>query len=96
MKFHTFDTAKNKRVLVGNIEDDILYKSVNPAKHYMRKYGGYGIQYEALKALQVLGVKKIIIQKSTGGIIETNLTDWFEKGHLEDVGNGKQVFLTEE
>lgn len=96
MKFYTFDTAKNKNVLVGNVEDKTLYKSVNPAKHYMRKYGGYGIQYEALKELRETGIEKIIIKKSTGGIIETKLIDWFDKGHLEDVGNGKQVFLTEE
>lgn len=91
-----YDEAKRKEVVVGEIKDNVFYKKVTPNKHFMRKYGGYGIQYEALVRLRDIGIKKIYILQNGFQILESTVDDWWTKGGIDNLGNGKQIFLSTE
>jgi hypothetical protein len=93
MKFLTYDTKKKKKVLVGEIQGELLIKTVNPTIYFMRVVGGYGIQYNAL--LELIGkVKKIVIKETGGEQWEATPEYWKEHCSIADYGNGKQAFLS--
>ena len=93
-KLYTFDTRKQKKVLIGSIKGNTLTKNVDPAKHFMRRVDGYGIQYQALGELKRNEVKNIIIKESTGKEWHSTLKDWDEHASVADFGSGKQYFLS--
>ncbi len=93
-KFLTFDPAKNKNALVGDIINGVLIKQVNPRIHFMRIVDGYGIQYSAFIQLPIKGVKKIKIIEEGGSKWEASFKVWQKNGRIGDYGNGKQVFLS--
>lgn len=92
-KFYTFDPRKSKKVLIGEVVGEALFKTVDPTKHFMRVVGGYGIQYQALLELKQAGIKKIIIKEDGGNQWEAPLDSWFNHSKLADYGSGKQYFL---
>jgi hypothetical protein len=94
MRFNTYDTKKKKIVKVGEIVGSVLFKLVNPSKHFMRVVDGYGIQWEAFNRLEEKGVDKIIIKENTGNQWSASLKDWMEHSKVADYGSGKQVFLS--
>jgi hypothetical protein len=95
MKLLTFDTRKQKKVLVGEINGDKLVKKVT-ANHFMRIVNGYGIQYEALAELSDKKIKTIEVHELEGLRRKWTATvkEWIEKSKTMDFGNGKQVFLS--
>lgn len=94
MKLYTFDTRKQKKVLIGEIQGEALFKTVNPAKHFMRIVDGYGIQYQAFQELKAKQIKKIIIKETTGNQWEATLQTWIDNSKVADYGSGKQVFMS--
>lgn len=91
-KYTTFDPAKGKTVLIGKIDNKILYKNVKP-KHFMRIMDGYGIQYQAFVDLQKK-VNKICIIEENGQRWLATWSEWNKNGRVADYGNGKQMFLS--
>lgn len=94
MKFYTFDTKKQRKVKIGDIQGTALFKTVDPSKHFMRVVDGYGIQYNAFIQLEDKGVKSIIIKETTGNQWEADLETWKNHSLTADYGSGKQVFLS--
>lgn len=93
MKFYSFDTRKRKKILVGEVIGNTLFKNVIQSRHFMRVLDGYGIQYIAFCELRKM-VKKIVIKEDTGNQWEATIKDWTEHSKIADYGNGKQVFLS--
>jgi len=93
-KLLTWDPAKNKRVLVGNLIGDTLFRDVDP-KHFMRIVNGYGIQEVAFQEIVLSGVKKIILKETkTEQQWEGDIYDWLYNSKIADYGHGKQRFLS--
>lgn len=94
MKLLTFDPAKNKKVLCGELIADTLFRDVEP-KHFMQVVQGYGIQEVAFQEAMKRGVKKIVLKEThTGHQWESDIPDWILHGRVADYGHGKQRFLS--
>lgn len=94
MKLLTWDTRKEKQVLVGNISGDTLFRNVF-ANHFMRLLNGYGIQEVAFQEAIEMGVKWIVEKVSpTGDMWRSSIKDWKLHGRVADYGHGKQRFLS--
>lgn len=94
MDFLAFDPRKGKKVLVGELVGDTLFRDVE-ARHYMRVLDGYGIQEPAFQELVEKNIKYIVIKvKSTRDCYKANIDDWKIKGRVAEYGHGKQRFLS--
>lgn len=87
---------------VGRINhsgDETFYVTRRDASTYMRKYNGFGITERLLQYLRDKGVESVkVIYDREGGsqmVYLSKLSDWFEKGVTDDVGHGRQVFMSE-
>jgi hypothetical protein len=94
MKILTYDPGKKKKVLVGEVVGDTLFRWVEP-EHFMQVVGGYGIQEVAFQQILKEGVKKIILKAThTEKRWEADVENWKYHGRVMDYGNGKQRFLS--
>ena len=94
MKLLTYDPAKKKKVLVGEIIGDTLFRWVQP-EHFMQVVGGYGIQEIAFQQILKERVKMIILKAThTEKRWEADVETWKYHGRVMDYGNGKQRFLS--
>ena len=94
MKLLTYDPAKNRTVLCGELIGDTLFRDVE-AKHFMRVVQGYGIQEVAFQKILEEGIKKIVLkEKHTKKNWEATTDRWIDKGKVIDYGHGKQRFLS--
>lgn len=92
MTIYTFDVGKNKDVFCGVVEKDI-FKRVVDNKHFMVKYGGYGIQKDVLSKLVLYGVRFIEITTKKKTKYKSTIGSWVSKGKVGKFGHGEQVFL---
>lgn len=90
----TFDAAKNKIVMAGEIKNNLYIKKVNRSKHFLRIYGGYAIQKEILQELKD-SVTDIIIQEDTGDEYRITMENFLKRGFDIDFGHGKQTVVNE-
>jgi len=81
-------TWKNKRI--GTYKDGEFHKKVNPEKHFMRKYQGYGIDWNIISELP--RETKVFIH-APGKTYETTIATYQDEGIQDDLGYGKQIFL---
>lgn len=94
MKLITFDPAKNKRVLVGEVVGDTLFRWVKP-EHFMRVLQGYGIQEVAFQKIMMEGLKTIVLkEEATEQRWEASVEIWKLNSKIADYGHGKQRFLS--
>lgn len=96
VKLLTFDPRKRKKVLVGKIIGDTLFRKMVKRKHFMKVVDGYGIQEQAMVELLRRGVQKvIIIETDTKRRWKSRIQDWIKHGKVADYsGHGKQRFLS--
>ena len=88
-----YDAKKGAEVTAGKIEKDCFIKKVK-AKHYMRKYKGYGIDKKLLQKLYLTHREVtdiIIVCKTTK--YKTKIKDWINHGTEDNFGHGEQYFL---
>lgn len=90
-KIYITDPGKKKKVLAGELNGFIFSKKVKPI-HFMYKYNGYGIQSELIEQFLKSGVTNIHILLSDHFLASTP-SDWWEKGQIDNAGNGDQIFL---
>lgn len=90
----TFDTAKNKTIITGEILNDSYVKRVTRSKHFLRNYGGYAIQKEILNNIKD-SVKEIVILEDTGSEFRISIENFIKRGFDIDWGHGKQVVVNE-
>ena len=94
MKIYEFDPKKNKKVLLGELIGDTLFRGVDP-KHFMRVVQGYGIQEVAFQTFRGQGVEKIVLKENNSDKRwEADLADWEKIGRVMDYGHGRQRFLS--
>jgi len=94
MKLLTYDPAKKKKVLCGELVGDTLFRWVKP-EHFMRVVQGYGIQEIAFQEIMKQGVKKIVLKEThTEQRWEADVETWKYRGKVADYGHGKQRFLS--
>jgi hypothetical protein len=94
MKLLTWDKAKQKQVLVGNIVGNTIYRNVD-SRHFMRILDGYGMQEPAFQELIENNVKWVVERVDpTGDMWRSSISDWIEHGKVMDYGHGKQRFLS--
>lgn len=94
MKLLTFDPKKNKKVLIGEIAGDTLFRDVE-AKHFMNVLQGYGIQEVGFSDAISKGVKFIVLKEAhTGKRWKSDIDTWKLHGKVADYGHGKQRFLS--
>ena len=86
-----YDKKKRRHVKAGLLKDRAFYKSVDPTRHYMRMYNGYGIQEEALVALD--GFCDLIVINDGKEIRCCSYADWINNQTYADHGHGKQWFF---
>jgi len=91
-KITTWDPAKKKVVLVGELRNGILFRKVKP-EHFMKVVGGYGIQEVAFQTILERQIKKIVLS-SHDREWTSKVKDWSAHGHIADYGSGKQRFLS--
>lgn len=88
-QMYVFDPRKGVTVLAGELEGRIFIKKAK-ANHFVRRYKGYGISFEIIKALQQKKINKIkIITKDTVYLSKT--IDWLRIS--DNLGHGKQYFM---
>jgi len=93
-KLITFDSEKDKDVYCGDVVKGVFYRHVFP-EHYMRVFGGYGIQEVAFQEIQSSGITKVVIVKTdTNESLKSEVDTWLEHGKVADYGHGKQRFLS--
>lgn len=93
-KLLAWDAKKGKKVLVGEYEKGVLYKTVS-VQHFMRVVGGYGIQVSAFPDIKEKGIVKIEIKEAeTHTVWHSDLMDWEIHSRIADYGHGKQCFLS--
>lgn len=94
MKLLTYDPAKGKTVLCGELVGDTLFRWVEP-KHFMRVLQGYGIQEVAFQEMVKRGVKLIVLKETaTEQKWEAHIDVWMNSSKIADYGHGKQRFLS--
>jgi len=74
----------------------ILRKTnVRESVHYCRVHSGYGIELDALKQAQKLGVQAVrLIFSDSDSVLEAPMSFFAERGHHDSLGGfGVQVFL---
>lgn len=81
---------ENKNIGSYNEETKEFHKYVQPDKHYMKKYQGYGIDYTIVDSLPVETKVFIHTPEKT---LETTIEKYQKQGLVDDFGFGKQVFL---
>ena len=84
--------------VIGEVSNNRYRKTVNPKKHYCRKFEGYGIQAEVFEELGELGVKKIQLRiANTNEYLISNYSAWKKLGVVATLHRayGEQVFLAE-
>jgi hypothetical protein len=92
-KIFAYDKGKCKQIVAGEYysEKGIFYKVVDSI-HFMRKFNGYGIQYEVIEQLEKLGCKKVLIKAGDIGYI-SEFSKWKNEEVMKlDFGHGLQVF----
>jgi len=85
-----WDKKKGKQTKAGDFNDGVFYKNVDPKRHYMRMYSGYGIQEEALLALR--GHCQLIVINDGNEIRCCSFDDWVNNNTFADHGHGVQWF----
>jgi hypothetical protein len=90
----TFDKAKNKVVMTGEVKNNLYIKKVNRSKHFLRIYGGYAIQKEILDELKD-SITDIIIQEDTGVEYRITMENFIKRGFDIDFSHGKQTVVNE-
>lgn len=90
----TFDMAKNRLVIAGEIKNKTYFKKVIRAKHFFRIYGGYAIQTEIINELKDC-VQEIVIQEDTGNEYRISMENFIKRGFDVDSGHGKQTVVNE-
>ena len=94
MKVYSYDPAKKKQILCGEIIEHTFFREVSTS-HFMRVLNGYGIQEDAYQKLREHGVKKItLIELKTTNSWVSDIVDWEMSGKVADYGHGKQRFLS--
>lgn len=94
MKLLTFDPAKNKKVLCGEVIGDTLFRWVKP-EHFMQVVQGYGIQEVVFQEIVRKGLKMVVLKETnTEQRWEADIKTWKYKGRVADYGHGKQRFLS--
>lgn len=94
MKLLTYDPAKKKKVLIGEIIGDTLFRWVKP-EHYMQVVGGYGIQEVGFQEALKRQIRWIILKAEwTYMRWKADIETWKIHGRVADYGHGKQRFLS--
>ncbi|HRF71127.1 MAG TPA: hypothetical protein PKV66_06835 [Candidatus Pelethenecus sp.] len=79
-----------KHQLVGRMMDGKYVRNVDPSKHFMRIYQGYGISCDIFNQLKIDGCKEIRI--NTGKELFKIEIDVFEKNAIEANYEDRQLF----
>jgi len=83
--------ARYQNKVIGEIKDHVLYKSVNPDKHFMREFSAWGIDSAALNK-----VSEICLKVKGNGRIWASKALFEQHGVEREFGNfGRQMFLQE-
>jgi hypothetical protein len=96
MKIYSYDVAKQKQILAGEIfleglNDKVFIKEAK-ANHFVKIKQGYGISVDVVDRLISEGVTKILI-KTPAWNYSSDILDWKNIKLVDDLGNGLQVFL---
>lgn len=95
LKLYSYDGGKNRKVFVGSYFPDkkIFYKKVEPI-HFMRKFNGYGIQFDVIQELLRVGCERIAIRPVGEKVAYlSDIKDWEnEEIRKGNYGHGLQVF----
>lgn len=75
--------------------EKVYVRIVQGSKHYVRKYGGWGIGEDVLEELKDLGVANIkFIDKENNEVFRTTLETFLQKGIRDSLGGRNiQYFL---
>jgi len=65
----------------------------DPAKHYARKFCGWGLDVSVLHGLAARGVEIIRIILPSGQCEQADMRAYLDCGHYGNIGPGAQVFL---
>lgn len=89
------DPAKGKSVYVGYVEDGVFYVKRTKAEHLMEIYQGYGVQVDAFhQATRFLASSLCLtVTDDESQSFCADFSVWHQYGHLDDLGNGPQLFL---
>ena len=79
-----------KHQTIGELRDGIYVKRVNPKKHFMKIYQGYGISELTLRDLKLNGC--VEIRLNTGDDIYRISVEEFEKHQIKANYDDAQVF----
>jgi hypothetical protein len=95
MKITVHDAKKDRRVVIGDYNSDIntLTLPKDRDKHFMKIYGGYGIQQEVYERALKLGAT-IVIDEIGGDVYASKIKDWEAHGITREHGHGAQRFLS--
>ena len=93
MKLLVYDPAKQKDVLIGEIQDGVLHREVKP-EHFMKIVDGYGIQENGFQKLITEAVKEIVMRTEAGTTYSATVQTWLDHSKVADYGHGKQRFLS--
>lgn len=81
----------NKVRYLGEIIDDKFYTKRNE-RHIFRKLNAFGFNYELVKNLEKMGVKKIIIDFE-GNLYEIEIKKLKDCGIVQTFAQEKQIFI---
>ena len=88
----TFNLTKRKQVVCGKICGKDFIRKVNPNKHLLRIYNGYGFQESIMPEIKKY-CNRIIINEDEHKRYEVSMED-FEKNAISfDAGHGKQLVI---
>lgn len=94
IKVYAYDPRRRTYIRAGSKVGDVYFKNVS-SKHFMRVVNGYGIQYDVVREMKTLGVKRIeILEDDTGKKWVSDVAEWDIHSKTADYGHGKQVFLS--
>lgn len=80
--------------IAGVIFGDTLRIVKTSPNHYVKKYRGYGVSRDTLQEAQARGCKWLEIVSHTGETFRVRITDWLLAGIPDDLGAGRQLFMS--